>query len=123
MTHRKRFPLWQRIVCGVLGVAGLVALVVNMLGGQVHGAVSICMWFLGLAGAYVFGRAALTHEPQQREPASLPRPSDAVQDFIRSGQRAAALKAYRAETWASLDEAQCVLVSYWPNGSYQRGTR
>jgi hypothetical protein len=113
MTQRKRLPLWQRVVCGVLCVAGLIALGVNMLSGQVHGAVSIYMWFLGLAGAYVFGRAALAHEPQQREVASLPEPSDTVQRFIESGQRTAALKAYRAQAGVSLHEAQSVLASYW----------
>lgn len=115
MTHRKRFPLWQRIACGILGFAGFIALGVNMLGGQAHGAVSIYLWFLGLAGAYAFARAALTRESQQREVSSLPKPSDTVQRFIESGQRTAALKAYRAQTGVSLYEAQSVLTSYWGN--------
>jgi len=113
MAHHKRFPLWQRIACGILCVAGLIALGVNTLSGQVHGAVSIYTWFLGLAGTYVFGRAAFTHEPQQREASSLPEPSDTVRRFIESGQRTAALKAYRAQAGVSLYEAQSVLASYW----------
>jgi len=59
MMTKMSTPIWQRVICGVLSVAGAVALVANVLVGSVHGIWGIAVWVFGVFGAVTFGRIAV----------------------------------------------------------------
>ena len=120
MAAKLSTPVWQRLVCGLLCVAGAVAIVVNALDGSVHGIWGITAWVLAAFGAVDCGRVAVQKPIVYRSVDELPVPSRQVGRFIEEHRQVEALKAYRAETFASLFEAKAVLEHYWPNSSSKR---
>ncbi len=67
-------------------------------------------FFWGVAIASVF--AALHALRPPRDVSALPEPSDAVRALLRSGDRIAAIRAYRRQCGASLLEANRVIARH-----------
>lgn len=67
-------------------------------------------FFWGVAIASVF--AALHALRPPRDVSALPEPSDAVKALLRSGNRIAAIRAYRRQSGASLLEANRVIARH-----------
>lgn len=44
MMTKMGTPIWQRLICGLLSLAGAVALVANAVDGSVHGIWGIAVW-------------------------------------------------------------------------------
>ena len=59
MQSTRTTPMWQRALCGLLCVAGLVALPFNAAQQVHHGWSQIWSMFLGAYGLYLFGHIAL----------------------------------------------------------------
>ncbi|MGY3040752.1 hypothetical protein ACVWWQ_002383 [Rhodanobacter sp. TND4EL1] len=120
MMTKMSAPIWQRVICGLLSVAVAVALIANILDGSVHGTWGIVKWVFGALGAVVFARAAVQRAITYRSVDAMPAPSSQVSRFIEEHRLIDAIKAYRAETAASLVEAKAVIEHYWPNHSSKR---
>lgn len=112
--------VWQRVICGLLSVAGAAALVANAMDGSVHGIWGITAWVFGVFGAVAFGRAAVQKATVSRGVDSMPAPSSEVVRLVEQHRQDEAIKAYRAEAAASLHEAKAVIEHYWPNNSSKR---
>jgi hypothetical protein len=54
----------------------------------------------------------IINRPNQRNVAELPSPSDEVRALLSSGEKIAAMRAYRKQTSASLSEASRVIDHY-----------
>ena len=120
MTTYSSTPIWQRVVCGLLCVAGAVALIANVLEGSVHGILGIVGWVIGVLGAVIFARVAFHKPIAYRSVDAMPVPSSQVGRFVEEHRQVEAIKAYRAEAAASLFEAKAVIDHYWPNHSSKR---
>ena len=120
MMKKMSTPIWQRVICGLFFVAGVVALVANILDGSVHGIWGIAAWLFGVFGTVTFGRVAIQKDPVYRGVDALPVPSSQVGHLVEEHRQIDAIKAYRAEAAASLFEAQAVIAHYWPNHSFKR---
>ena len=117
MMTKMSTPIWQRVMCGLLSVAGAVALVANVLNGAVHGMWGIAAWVFGVFGAVTFGRAAVQKATVHRGVDAMPVPSPQVGHLVEGHRQVEAIKAYREEAAASLFEAKAVIEHYWPNNS------
>jgi uncharacterized protein (DUF58 family) len=120
MMTKMSTPIWQRVICGVLSVAGAVALVANVLVGSVHGIWAIAVWVFGVFGAVTFGRIAVQKATVYRGADAMPVPSSQVGRLVEEHRQVEAIKAYRVEASASLFEAKAVIEHYWPNISFKR---
>lgn len=120
MMTKMSTPIWQRVMCGLLSVAGAVALVVNVLDGSVHGIWGIAAWVFGVFGVVIFGRAAVQKATVNRDVGAMPVPSPQIGHLVEEHSQVEAIKAYRAEAAASLFEAKAVIEHYWPNSSSKR---
>jgi len=120
MTTKMSTPIWQRVVCGLLSVAGALALVANVLDGSVHGIWGIAVWVFGVFGAVTFGRVAVQKPIVYRSVDAMAAPSSQVGRFVEEHRQVEAIKTYRAEAAASLFEAKAVIEHYWPNHSSKR---
>lgn len=112
--------VWQRVIFGLFSVAVAVALIANILDGSVHGTWGVAKWGLGALGAVIFARAAFQTPITSRSVDAMPAPSPQVSRFIEEHRQIDAIKAYRAETAASLVEAKAVIEHYWPHHSSKR---
>ena len=120
MIRKVSTPIWQRVICALLSAGGAVALVANVLDGSVHGIGGITAWVFGAFGAVTFGLIAVQKATVYRGVDALPAPSSQVGHLVEQHRLLEAIKAYRAETAASLFEAKAVIEHYWPKSSSKR---
>lgn len=120
MVTKISTPVWQRVMCGLLSVAGAVALVANAMDGSVRGIWGIAAWVFGVFGAVAFGRAAIQKTTVYQSVETMPVLSPEVGRLVEERRQAEAIKAYRAEAAASLHQAKAVIEHYWPNNSSKR---
>ena len=82
MQTNRVAPIWQRVVCGVLCVGGMLALPFNILHGDYHGWHGAALILLAVGGVYWFGHIAL----RGRLPGRVPG-TEYVRFRHRSSQR------------------------------------
>lgn len=112
---KKRTPVWQRAVCGLLSIAGLVALVSSAVHSGFSDVWATVVWLFGVYGVVLFGAFAVSKGPVYRDVNDLPRPSARIEQLLTAHSQVGALKAYREEADVSLFEARAVIEHYWPN--------